>query len=183
MALDSPVVKSKMVREAKTHLNVIGKMGKITLVWTKAHIGTEGNEIADDLAKEGGERGTEIELGVPKTELTENINAFVRNHWQKEWMEYEGARMSKLFYARPDRNKSKHLLKLSSYKLGRMIGLFSGHNNLNYFQNLIDGDIHPLCRLCEEETETYYHWVRECPVLREERSNIFGVATNDYYYP
>ena len=51
---------------------------------------------------------------------------------------------------------------------------------MNYFQNKIDGETSPLCRLCEEEDETFIHWLTECPVLREHQTEIFGIATNEY---
>ena len=66
-------------------------------------------------------------------------------------------------------------MQMSSYKVGRLIRLLSGHNNLNYFQNLIDNDISPLCRLCEEDDETFDHWVTECPVMRVHREEILLV--------
>ena len=100
--------------------------------------------------------------------------------WHDHWQAYKGGRMSKLFYSNPDSNKAKYLLRLSSYNLGRLIRLISGHNKLNYFQSLLDNDISPLCRLCEEEDETFAHWVSECPVLRQDRTDIFKVATNEY---
>ena len=61
-----------------------------------------------------------------------------------------------------------------------MIRIITGHNNLNYFQSKLDTDRDPLCRLCEEEDETFDHWVQDCPVLRQQRCKIFEVATNNY---
>ena len=85
-----------------------------------------------------------------------------------------------MFYSKPDSNKAKYFLKLSSYNLGRMIRLISGHNKLIFFQSLLNNEISPLCRLCEEEDETFAHWVSECPVLRQDRTDIFKLATNEY---
>ena len=50
-------MRSKIVYDTKNVLNELGKRTKITLVWTKAYIGTKGNEIADSLAKDGGQQG------------------------------------------------------------------------------------------------------------------------------
>ena len=50
----------------------------------------------------------------------------------------------------------------------------SGHNQLNYFQSLLNNGISPSCRLCEEENETFDHWF-ECPVMRIHRTEILQV--------
>ena len=120
------------------------------------------------MAKQGGKDGKLVQIGMPISEIKKKIKEFSESRWKDEWQKYKGARMSKLFYDGPDKNKAQKILQMSSYKVGRLVRLLSGHNNLNYFQNLIDG-INPLCRLCEEEDETFDHWVTECPVMRIHR--------------
>ena len=180
LALKNPTVSSNQVKLAKRELNTLGLRAAITLCWTKAHVGTLGNELADQQAKQGGQRNSIMSIGLPDTELKGRINERFLEFWKEKWNEYSGARMSKIFFNGPEPNKAKHLIKLSSYKLGRLLRLLSGHNRLNYFQSLIDPSISPLCRLCEEEDETFHHWVEECPVLRQHRTDIFKVATNSY---
>ena len=114
--------------------------------------------------------------GVPKSEIEQVIN----EEWNKEWENYKGARMSKNFFSKINKSKAKYIYKMSSHKLGRFIRIISGHNWLNYCQNKLDNNIAPTCRLCEEEDETFDHWVTSCPVLRKQRGNIFGIATNEY---
>ena len=43
----------------------------------------------------------------------------------------KGEEFQNFFYARPDIVKAKYILKMSSYKIGRLIRLMSGHNQLN----------------------------------------------------
>ena len=52
-ALQSTSVTSKLVREAKDKWNHIGSHNTASLAWIKAHVGHEGNELADELAKRG----------------------------------------------------------------------------------------------------------------------------------
>ena len=156
---------SKIVKRAKTVLNCVGSAGSVKIVWTKAHVGTIGNEIADQLAKTGGECGIAVEVGLPNGEMKKRITNFYYDCWTNEWTDYKGGRMSKVFYKSPDKQKAKYILKLSSYNAGRMVRLFSGHNNLGYFQNLLNPDVSPTCRLCEEETETFEHWITELSLI------------------
>ena len=51
------------------------------------------------------------------------------------------------------------------------IEIITGQNNLNYVQS----KIYPIsseCRFCEEEEETFYHLLIECPVFNDTRSEI-----------
>ena len=53
----------------KKLLNEFAKGRKLTLCWTKAHVGVEGNEIADELAKDGAVNGLPVAVDQPKTEI------------------------------------------------------------------------------------------------------------------
>ena len=132
MALRNETISSKIVGEAKRKLNLLGTRCSITLVWTKAHVGTEGNERADCLAKEGGNSGDLYDIGLPGTVIKAEIRAYFYDKWKEEWELYEGARMSKIFFNGPDKIKSKIICRLSSYKVGRLVRILSGHNRLNY---------------------------------------------------
>ena len=49
----------------------------------------------------------------------------------------------------------------------------TGHNFLGKHQNYIDPQISKHCRFCEEEEETFHHFITDCPTLRTLRTNIF----------
>ena len=49
----------------------------------------------------------------------------------------------------------------------------TGHNFLGKHQNRIDQAISKACRFCDEEEETFHHFITECPSLRLLRSEIF----------
>ena len=72
-ALDSREITSCLVRDAKNELNKAARNRRITLYWTRAHIGTEGNEFADRAAKEGGQLALVEDIAMPKVELHNKI--------------------------------------------------------------------------------------------------------------
>ena len=82
--------------------------------------------------------------------------------------------MTKIFYPSMDNAKAKQLLNLTRKKSRRLIEAITGQNNLHYVQNKIKKTEH-FCRLCEEEEETFDHFVNGCPCLRQARQDHFGL--------
>ena len=72
----------------------------------------------------------------------------------------------------PDRAKAKYVLKLSRLRAARFIRIISGHNSLFYFRHKIDAEINPCCRFCNEEDETFYHLLNDCPRFSTNRREI-----------
>ena len=179
LALDNQKISSTLVKEAKIMLNKAATGRHVTLTWTRAHVGTEGNERADRAAKEGGESGAEGPVEIPVAELKEKIKSHFYQEWEKRWSEYNKARMSKLFYSKPDSNQAKYVLKLGRLELSRFLRLISGHNGLFYFKNKIDPEINAVCRFCLEADETFYHFITDCPAFLQSRREIFLDNTID----
>ena len=173
MALRSSNFNSKLVHETAKALNTAAEGRSIILNWIKAHAGKRGNEEADRLAKEGCSSENGVEVGLPWSALKNKIVSQIYEMWEREWNEYDGARMSKQFIPGPDSNKAKYLLKLSRAELGRILRLLSGHNGLFYFKHKVDNEICPTCRFCGEEDETFYHLATKCPCFSTTQRDIF----------
>ena len=173
LAVENSKVSSTLVREAKIELNKASKNKKITLCWTKAHVGTVGNEMADAGAKQGGMTGTESLIAIPKAELNNKIDEYFVDQWDNTWHNYRGGRMAKQFYPKSNRNQAKYVLKLGRLELSRFIRLVSGHNGLFYFKSRIDPEINSICRFCLEKDETFHHLVTDCPAFNLSRREIF----------
>ena len=119
---------------------------------------------------------------LPKAELKAKIECFYYDKWGDEFSEYDGARMGKLFYNGPDKNKAKYVCKLPRMKLARFIRLVSGHNSLFYFRSKVDPEIRPTCRFCLEEDETFWHIINHCPRFFTYRREQFAdqIIQNDH---
>ena len=110
----------------------------LTLAWIKAHVGTEGNEQADQVAKEGTAGGShmkEIQTPIPWQVAKNKIEEYITSKWKHKWTTAPQYKHTKLFYESPNKNKSKYILKMGTYMLSTWIKSITGHNNLAYFQS------------------------------------------------
>ena len=63
------------------------------------------------------------------------IEDFATNIWKKTWENDPQYKPTKLFHASQNINKSQHILKMGTNKLGTCIKGITGLNNLAYFQS------------------------------------------------
>ena len=58
---------------------------------------------------------------------------------------------------------------LNRNDLGLRVKMLTGHKRLNRHESKVDKSVSPTCRLCEEEKETAYYTIWECPRLLYKR--------------
>ena len=146
-------------------------------MWVKAHIGTERNEAADEAAKKGVENaGNKLHIvrtPIPRAITKEEIDKAIRKEWNRKWQAAPHYKHTKHFYSGPDKNKAKKILNISRSHITRLITSITGFNCVSYIQFKANSSINPLCRLCGEENETFWHFVTDCPRLYTIRNDTF----------
>ena len=175
-ALNKLTIKSDTVEKCLNTLNDLGNKNKVHLRWVKAHVGIPGNETADFLAKRGSSLGDgpSNELLTPKVRQRNEIKNFFYNKWAKAWKLYDHARQTKIWFPTMDPKKSSQLLKMKRDNLSRLVQFFTGHNKLKRHKNIQNNVIDMYsCRLCEEEEESSFHVIAECPAMRIFRTGAF----------
>jgi ribonuclease HI len=178
LALNKQQVTAESVLKAIHSLERLTLKGAVVrLAWVKAHVGIQGNELADSAAKLGGkdEMGSNIKayVKIPQAELKMNLEMTIREAWAQRWKRDPGYWMTKQFLTKPDKAAGRRACHLSKSSLSRLIQLITGHNFLSYFQFKLDSTINPLCRMCEEANETFFHLLTDCPALEVKRREWF----------
>ncbi len=69
--------------------------------------------------------------------------------------------------------------KLDRKHCRMLIGLLTGHINLQYMLHKMRGAKSPLCRRCGAEKETTVHILCECPVLEKVKMQTLGFTRMD----
>jgi len=171
-------VTSEILKKTIDNLNVLGEGQPIHIRWVKAHVGYEGNEMADQLAKQGALSPnkviTSFRVGIPDSYVKSLIWEQHFNSWSLSWESLPTCRQTKIWFPKPDKSKSAIILTQDRKRISWLVQIFTGHNFLNRHDALVDPEKDPTCRLCEEEEETSFHLVAECPALAWLRMQVFG---------
>ena len=169
-------VNSHIVGQTIIELNITGSCtDRLQLDWIKALSNLEGNERADELARNSVYvTNVFFDIQPPISLFKKDINRCIRNKWTEDWQKNKPCRKTKIFYHHPDKSKANQLLNLSRKKSRRVIEAITGQNNLHHVQNKIRKTSH-LCRLCKEEEDTFDHILNERPCLSQARQDHFGL--------
>jgi ribonuclease HI len=181
-AIDGLVTSSKLVKDCMNVLNELQEQTKVTIHWTKAHVGHEGNERADQLAKQGTSKinhAVEPIIPVPKSWVRNKIKNYLHNEWTNRWKGIAEARQTKIFFPEPDSRISQKLLSYDKSICAKLFRWTSGHSFHRYHNHLIDPETFtsPKCRACQTAREEISHLFAHCPGLSHIRMKIIGSVT------
>ena len=84
LALNSMTITSKKVAETIHELNLLAHSKSVQLVWTKPHVGTPGNEFADQEAKAGANENSPAPTLPPRGYIKGLIKDNILNEWDEE---------------------------------------------------------------------------------------------------
>ena len=95
-ALDKDTIKSRTILNARLALNKLShQIHTLTLVWIKAHHGLEGNELADEYAKQGTIDTSNYRFShTTRTEFKNIIETKSNEIWCRKWEKYKHCKLS-----------------------------------------------------------------------------------------
>ena len=176
-ALDGFTANSRTVLECKRALNQLGLVSRVILKWVKAHVGHPENEAADELAKRGALSNPEFFPQIPhlmsRASFVKQIQGSLMKEWFDRWSKQPTCRQTKLWFRRPDVNKSKRLIQCDRSSYGQVIQFITGHNYLGHHMSKTS-QTSDICRLCEEEVETAEHLSRSCQATWRARVDLWA---------
>jgi hypothetical protein len=128
-------------------------------------MGTDGNEIADQLARQGSSHpliGPEPALGIYAKVAREVIRDRMSRKHEEHWQSIRGQRQAKGFLKKPS---AKKLLNMSRNLLRIMTGLLTGHYHLKGHLFKLGSVNSPECDRCKRASETASHVLCDCEAL------------------
>ena len=177
LALGCYHIKSKLVLDTHRVLTKASEINTVILRWVKAHVGHDGNELADELAKKGTESTTICSDApkVPESMIKQRFRKSFDNHWQNRWSQRTDCRQTKHWMPTICKRISFEIVSLGRKPISWLIQLLTGHNFMNRHEALVQQTEENECRLCLEDEESTFHIMAECPALARARQEIFGI--------
>jgi len=130
----------------------------------KVHVGIQGNETADTLAKNAA-TSTETPEGydkVAKSVVKRELEVFSVKKWQREWDQLPKGQITKQYFPDTAARLSMKLNLTHNFTL-----VVTGHGNINSYLRRFKISDTPSCP-CGTQDQTTDHLLFECELLRKE---------------
>jgi len=141
---------------------------KIEFSWIKAHAGHQGNEMADQLAKEAATNGVidECYKMIPKSTVISELSDLNVTKWQSEWDRTTKGAITKSFFPRlSDRLKMK--IKVTP----NFTTMVTGHGNIKSYLHKYKISDSPMCS-CKSGAQTAGRTLCDCKLLEQESDGL-----------
>jgi hypothetical protein len=146
---------SPLVHRCQEALNDISTWHAVGLHWVPGHVGVQGNETANGLARNSsasGYVGPEPVLGVSWRDLRSKINHWLGNQHQRRWWNLrDSQQQAQELISGPCWGTRIRLLSLTRVQSRVVTRLLTGHNTLRRHLHLMRLMDSPLCRKCGAE--------------------------------
>jgi len=136
--------------------------------WIKAHAGHQGNELADEIAKEAA-TNSDIKVcyeRIPKSAVKSELSENSETKWQIEWDRTTKGVTTKLYFP-----KIADRLKLKFRVTPILTMMVTGHGNIKsylYKYKILDSPMCP-CKIGEQTTD---HILYDCDLVKQERDKL-----------
>ena len=180
---DSKKYHNSMIRQIRENIldilkyfEYLEKVDNIKIIYCPAHIGIEGNELADGLAKTGAKKAKYLQpdpkITLPQLKQSNKVLSIKK--WSRRWNNSFQHKYKNIVPNITQQNLAKRsiLLKNTSRKgITKIIRLKTEHSLLEGHKSKIDQETQPECTFCKVK-ETSEHFLLNCAEFGKERAKL-----------
>lgn len=170
--LSNPATLHPLAKEIKEGISKIRAEGRqVRLFWLRAHVGTEGNERADELAKTAADSGKPIPdyAEVPLSFVRRKIREESVKRWQDRYDSSTTGSVTRSFF--PDVDKAYRIVR--GTKLTPLqIQILTGHGGFGEYLHRFKLKSDPGCECDPSISETVWHILIDCPRFQLARHDL-----------
>ena len=165
-AITSKTVTSKTVLECIKTINNFSRHGLVRIIWVPGHSGVIGNEIANQLARRATDLiNIDVNSAKPFSASRLEMRSWAEEAHKTLWNNERTGKNTKILWGDPNEDKTKQILTLNKKELSRLIGILTGHLNLQSHLHKIGCSGSSRCRACGEDNEPLEHFLCHCPAF------------------
>ncbi|XP_074112183.1 uncharacterized protein LOC141535918 [Cotesia typhae] len=180
-SMTSIIVNSKLTYECIEALEQLAATNYVKLVWVPSHCGIHGNEMADQLAKQGANPSSGLPTcptPVPPSYINGYLEGYTSNRFTNLWLKAEGMHHTRAFLQGPNSNIGSSLISLNRSLLKLVVGLITGHWITAKHMGKLGLTQDTKCPRCGKEDETPLHGMTDCETLERLRKEVLKVDTD-----
>lgn len=170
--LSNPAILHPLAKTIKENISDIRAQGKqVRLFWLRAHVGTAGNERADELAKTAASsnKPTPDYAEVPLSYVRRTIREETVRRWQDRYDSSTTGSITKTFL--PSVDKAYRIVR-GTRLTPIQIQILTGHGGFGEYLHRFHLRSGPGCECDPDTSETVWHILLECPRFQLAKHNL-----------
>ncbi|XP_063823084.1 uncharacterized protein LOC135073021 [Ostrinia nubilalis] len=160
---------AKAIREDLATIREEGR--NVRLFWLRAHVGTAGNERADELAKTAASKDdSSLDYAeIPLSYIKRKIREETIQKWQDRYNNSETGTITKVFF--PDVDRAYRIVR-GDRPTHLQTQILTGHGGFGEYLHRFGLRDKPGCECDETESESVWHVLFDCPRFQTDRYNL-----------
>ena len=156
------------ILKLKLKYNSLSLKGKsVVFAWIPSHVGIDGNDMADELAKESLSADVASNFKLPYQDYKHKTRLFIRSKWEEDWSKQIH---NKLHHIKP-KIKPRDFMPMTRRDSVIYTRIRIGHTALTH-KFLLSGDEKPFCVGCDTDF-TIKHILTDCAAYTDMRKKYY----------